>query len=611
VIVARLWRAGRGQPTVARRRMRLMSAATAVLAVALLLAAQRGDESAWLALSVQATALASGLVFGLGLYPPRALRLSWRRAEEAYLQSGTRAVLRAGTVAEVASELLPVSVRMVDGKGAALVDADGRVVASHGQAPGGGTDVGGDTGPDRWARLVVPLGEGRGELLVWTSPYTLFFGREEGDLLRSMGAVAGLALERCELLDEERAQRAALEHAQRVVEQAREEATRANTAKTEFLSRMSHELRTPLNAILGFGQLLETASLDPDDQDGVKHILKAGRHLLALIDDVLDLSRIEAGTLTISLEPVHTAELIDDTLALIQPLADSRSIRLTTDSEHCDVYVRTDRQRCRQILLNLLSNAVKYNRDGGSVDVRCARVSDDTLRLAVRDTGPGIDPVRQQQLFEPFERLGAESSGVEGTGLGLALTKQLVERLGGAIGVDPAPGQGATFWIDLPVTDPPADAEEPAARAEPAMSTTARTLLLVEDNLANLHVVEAMLRRRPTITVLPAMQGRLAIELAREHLPDLILLDLHLPDLSGRDVLYRLKADPSTRDIPVVIASADATPGRARQLRERGAFDYITKPLDLEHFLEVVDAALADRDAARQRPTVPEADRAS
>jgi signal transduction histidine kinase/CheY-like chemotaxis protein len=598
--IATLWRAGRGQPTVARRRMRLMSAATAVLALALLLAVELGDESPSVQLSVQLTALVSGAIFGLGYYPPRAVRLSWRLPEEKQLQRGTMAVLRATTAEQVASELLPPTVRVVGARGAALVDAQGRVVATYGDVPAPATDPdgAGSIGREGSRREVVPLGDGRdGELVVWMGPYAPFFAGEEIDLLRAMGAVAGMALERCELLADERSQRAATDQARHEADRAREEANRANTAKSEFWSRMSHELRTPLNAILGFGQLLELSSLDAEDSEGVGHILKAGRHLLALIDDVLDLSRIEAGMLTISLEPVETAELIGDAADLIRPLADSRSIRLTIDADGCDVYVMTDRQRCRQILLNLLSNAVKYNRDGGDVDVSCLRVTDGILRVAVRDSGPGIDPSRIDRLFEPLDRLGAESSGVEGTGLGLALTKQLVERLGGSIGVESAPGQGSTFWIDLPVTESPAGSR--ATRWHPETSTPAgdRTLLLVEDNLANLRLVEAMLRRRPGIALLPAMQGRLAIELAHEHQPDVIMLDLHLPDLSGREVLHRLRADPRTRDIPVVISSADATPARIRRLREEGAFDYVTKPLDVGRFLEVVDAALAHRDA--------------
>ena len=592
VTVVRLWRAGRGQPSVPRRSMRLMSTATAVLAVALLLAGTaRGSDS--IRAGVLFAALISGLTFGLGFAPPGWVRLAWRRVENERLQVGTMAVLRAQSVEEIADQLLPPMASIVGGNGAALVDSVGTVVAGHGKAPPAGTPL------DAWdARThgrspeIVTLDQGRGSIAVWVSPYTPFFGRDEIELLRTMAAVASLALERLDLLADERAARAVLEDARREADGAREEASRANAAKTEFLSRMSHELRTPLNAVLGFGQLLELASLSTEDREAVEHILKAGRHLLALINDVLDLSRIEAGTMAVSLEPVQAASLIEDTVPLIQPLASSRSIQVISHTSDCDAHVMTDRQRCRQILLNLLSNAVKYNRDGGQVEIDCRRVAEETLRISVRDTGPGIDPARRDRLFEPFERLGAESSGVEGTGLGLALTKQLVQRLGGTIGLATELGAGSTFWIDLPTTQPPAvtavgDRDQRPAGAQPS------TVLLVEDNLANLRLVEAMLRRRQGISVLPAMQGGLALELAHEHRPDVIVLDLHLPDLSGREILHRLKADPRTRDIPVVVASADATPGRVRQLREEGAFAYITKPLDVGQFLDVLDEALA------------------
>jgi signal transduction histidine kinase/CheY-like chemotaxis protein len=608
VPVVSLWRAGRGQPTVARRRMRLMSAATALLGIALLMALA-SRTSAPVQLSAQVIALVSGTVFALGFSPPQAVRLSWRRADEQELQASIAAVLRAESVEELIRVLLPPTVRLVGGGGGAVIDPRGRVVATHGETP---PAEGGQAPTPRSAaaRQVVPLGDRHGELVVWTSPYIPFFGRDEIDLLATMGGIATLALERTALLDDERGRRTALERAQHETERAREEAerareeaerareeaTEANQAKNAFLSRMSHELRTPLNAILGFGQLLQTSTLDDDDREGVSHIIKAGRHLLALINDVLDLSRIEAGMMTMSLEPVHTGEVIGDAVNLIQPLADSRSIRLISDPRHCDTYVITDHQRCRQSLLNLLSNAIKYNHDGGDVTIRCERSDDATLRISVRDSGPGIDPVRRARLFEPFERLGAEESGVEGTGLGLALTQQLVERMGATMGVDTAPGQGSTFWIDLPITERPAAVNAPVAAARPSQAAGDRTLLLVEDNLVNLRVVEAMLRRVPGVTVLPAMQGSLAIELAYEHRPDVIVLDLHLPDMSGRQVLQRLQADSRTHGIPVVIASADATPGRVRQLLAEGAFAYLTKPLDLGQFLDVVTAAIARRD---------------
>jgi CheY-like chemotaxis protein len=224
--------------------------------------------------------------------------------------------------------------------------------------------------------------------------------------------------------------------------------------------------------------------------------------------------------------------------------------------------------------------------------VACTHL-DDGIRVSVRDTGPGIDPGRRALLFEPFQRLGAEDSLIEGTGLGLALTRHLVERLGGSIGVESTPGVGSTFWVDLPVTDAPVAAHAPEEAPTRPAATGAHTLLLVEDNLANLRVVEAVLRRRrPNIELMPAMQGGLAVELATQHLPDLVLLDLHLPDLPGEEVLQRLRADPRTQHLPIVIASADATPGRVRQLRELGADDYLAKPYDVQQFLDVVDRAL-------------------
>lgn len=609
VTVVRLWRAGQGQPTVARRRMRLMSAATAVLAVALLLAVNPpvGEETE---VAVHLAALASGLLFALGFAPPRAVRLAWRRAEEEHLQQATTRLLRATDVESIAQELLAPTAAIVGAGGAAVLDASGEVVARVGDVP---EDIGrSDENTPRTDHedtyQAVPLGEGRGDLLVWTTSYTPFFGRDEVELLKSMAAVATLAFERCELLAEERTHRTVLEEARREAEQARSDAERAHgeaeqarreaehadQAKSDFLSRMSHELRTPLNAILGFSQLLEAADLDEDDAEAAGQILKAGQHLLALIDDVLDISRIEAGTLALSPEPVDARELIDDAVALIRPHAAERPIRLEVDHSDCDVYVTTDHQRCRQVLLNLLSNAVKYNCDEGEVRLSCDRTSDGMLRIAVADTGPGIDPARQAQLFEPFERLGAESSDVQGTGLGLALSRRLVERLGGRIGLESDPPNGSTFWIDLPVTEtPPAELEPAADYAEPA-STGVRTLLLVEDNLANLRFVEAMLERfRPNLSVLPAMQGGIAVDLATQHHPAIVLLDLHLPDIPGRHVLTRLKSDQRTRDIPVVITSAEARPSHVSQLRTEGAFDYVTKPFDVQAILSVIDAALA------------------
>ena len=601
VVVARLWRAGRGQPGVARRRMRLMAAATAVLAGTLMLAIQV-DDAPWAELVTHGLVLLSAVAFGIGSAPPRALRLSWRRTEDAQLQAAQASLVQANTAEEVAARLLPPTAAILGASAVALLDEEGRVTAREGDAPALGEHV--DPTRERDA-VAAPLGGEHGWLVAWTSAYSPFFGPEERGLFESLAAIAGLAMQRSALLAEERHRhqsaerdRREAERARADAEQARADADAANLAKSAFLSRMSHELRTPLNAVLGFGQLLELNGLDPDGRDAVDHILKAGRHLLALIDDVLDLSRIEAGTMTVSPEPVHAGELIRDSIALVRPLAEPRNIRIRLDDDPCDRYVHTDRQRCRQVLLNLLSNAVKYNHDAGTVTISCTQTDVTTLRIAVRDTGPGIDPSRQDRLFQPFDRLGAEGSAVQGTGLGLALTRQLVERLGGTIGVQSDLGDGATFWIDLPTATAPAtpDSHPPAPTATPG--DTQHQILLVEDNLANLRLVEAVLRRRPGITVLPAMQGTIALELAYQHRPSMVLLDLHLPDMSGRDVLARLKADRRTRDIPVVVASADATPRRIRQLRSDGAFAYLTKPLEVQAFLDTVNAALESTDVA-------------
>ena len=381
--------------------------------------------------------------------------------------------------------------------------------------------------------------------------------------------------------------------AAREVQAAKDEAERANRAKSEFLSRMSHELRTPMNAILGFGQLLEMRDLGAEERDHVGEIRKAGDHLLGLINEVLEISRIEAGKLAISLEPVPLHDLLAESLSLIRPLAEQRGLSLGYEEAGCEgKHVLGDLQRLKQVLLNLLSNAVKYNVEGGSVHVRCDPRPEENLRISVSDTGRGIPPDRLGQLFEPFERLGAEQEGQEGTGLGLALSKRLVEAMGGSIGVDPAQGKGSTFWIDLQEAQDPADGAEVGEAARPATkdpSRPRRTALYIEDNLSNLKLIQRILARRPEIKVIAAMRGRLGIDLAREHQPDVILLDLQLPDMSGSDVLRALKAEGATRHIPVIVISADATQSQVRDLMAEGAHAYLTKPLDIQQFLSVLD----------------------
>ncbi len=383
------------------------------------------------------------------------------------------------------------------------------------------------------------------------------------------------------------------------LEQAREVAEDANSSKTSFLSRVSHELRTPLNAVIGFGQVLELDPLEPRQRESVEQILKGGRHLLELINEVLDISRIEAGELALSPEPVHVMDVVQEAAELIQPLADQRGIEMDVDQSGLrDCYVLADRQRTRQILLNLQSNAVTYNVDAGSVRVACEPAAGRMVRIDVTDSGPGIAPELAGKLFTAFERLGAESTGVEGTGIGLSLSRQLAEAMGGRLVADTAPGQGSTFSVVLPGVDAP-DADAPTTTGDRVPTSVLPdhaeqvVVLHVEDNPVNAKLVERIASQRPEVRVVPAMQGRLGLQLARDLLPALVLLDLHLPDIGGDEVLRELKADPATASIPVVVVSADATPGRIPQLLEAGAAAYLTKPFDVQDLLDVIDDAVS------------------
>jgi PAS domain S-box-containing protein len=386
--------------------------------------------------------------------------------------------------------------------------------------------------------------------------------------------------------------------AERAAEAARADAERANHAKSDFLSRMSHELRTPLNAVIGFAQLLQLDPLKGEQRESVEQILKAGRHLLGLINEVLDIARIEAGTMTMSLEPVHLGSVIAEALSLISPLADDAGVQLIADpAEFGELYVHADQQRLKQVLINLLSNAVKYNRRGGEIRVGC-RERGERVEIAVADTGHGMTPEQLERLFEPFERLGAERTGVEGTGLGLPLSRHLTEAMGGAMTAESEPAAGTTLRIELAAAAAPLEdgaVGRPAAMDRPRPDR--RTVLYIEDNLSNLKLVERLLERVPAVRLIPAMQGQLGLELARRHQPDLILLDLHLPDLHGRDVLQALKDDPATARIPVVVLSADATPSQVERLLAAGAADYATKPIDVEWLLETVTASTRDAPA--------------
>ncbi len=388
----------------------------------------------------------------------------------------------------------------------------------------------------------------------------------------------------------------ALARAHREAQLAREVAEQANRAKSEFLSRMSHELRTPLNAILGFGQLLEMDDLPPRRREGVSHILKAGHHLLALINEVLDISRIEAGNLALSLEPVPVALAVSEVLQLMQPQATNEGIRFINEvPANSKAHFLADRQRLKQVLLNLSSNAIKYNSEDGTVLISHEEAAQPGFgRLSVRDSGWGLSPDDLQKLFTPFERLRASEMRIEGTGIGLVLCKSLIEVMGGRIGVDSTLGQGSTFWIELPMAEAPEyDAQLPLDKVQEAVPfELQKTVLYIEDNLPNLHLVEMLLEDWASVRLLTAIQGSTGLDMALQHQPDLILLDLHLPDINGDEVLRRLKARESTASIPVVIISADATPEQISRLLAAGAREYITKPIDIKRLMRLLEESI-------------------
>jgi PAS domain S-box-containing protein len=376
-------------------------------------------------------------------------------------------------------------------------------------------------------------------------------------------------------------------------------AEKANRAKTDFISGMSHELRTPLNAVLGFAQLMEsgTPPPTPSQKRNLDQIQKAGWYLLELINEILDLSLIESGKVTLSKEPVSLVEVMLECRAMIEPQAQKRGIGMTFPRFDIPYFVKADRTRVKQVLINLLFNAVKYNRPKGAVVVECTLAPAATIRISVRDTGAGLSAEQVAQLFQPFNRLGKEASAEEGTGIGLMVTKRLVELMGGSIGVDSEVGVGSVFWIELHLTAAPRLAvreAETAALVRPATpaGTPLRTLLYVEDNPANLELVEQLIARRPELRLLSAPDGNLGIEFARAYQPEVILMDINLPGISGIAALKILRADPSTAHIPIIALSANAVPHDIERALEAGFFNYLTKPIKVGQFMEALDAAL-------------------
>lgn len=374
----------------------------------------------------------------------------------------------------------------------------------------------------------------------------------------------------------------------------RAEAERASRAKSEFLSRVSHELRTPLNSILGFTQIVAKSELEERQRGNIGRVARAGRHLLELINEVLDISRIESGELRLSLEPVGVSAVVGEVIDLVGPQADAREVTVIADPSCSQAWVRADVQRIKQVLLNLVSNAVKYNREGGHVTISVAQGARDQVELVVADTGPGIVAEKLGLIFSPFERLGAEATTIEGTGLGLALAKGFVEAMGGSLTVQSTAGVGSAFTVELAAAAPPPKPERESATPDFAAGSKPRRrkVLYIEDNVSNLDLVQEVFADRPDIGLLTAVQGRLGVSLAHEHRPDVVLLDLNLPDLSGEKVLERLRGDAATAGIPVIVVTADATDGQREHVLARGATAYLTKPIDIEELLRVVDEAL-------------------
>ena len=385
---------------------------------------------------------------------------------------------------------------------------------------------------------------------------------------------------------------------------ARNEAEQANLAKSEFLSRMSHELRTPMNSILGFAQLMEMGDLIPAHKKGVIHILNSGRHLLNLINEVLDLSRIEAGMLSLFLEPVGIYPVIIEMIDMVRPLANARQIELNlANSPGAHLFVKSDRQSLRQVLLNLLNNAIKYNREGGTIVVKSETKAPNIsgvvhLRISISDTGYGISPEDISKLFKPFVRVGMGKAIAEGTGLGLALVKKLMEAMGGAIGVESVMDEGTTFWIELPLSSQPEVIQRASGLSEgdQFQESQVGTVLYIEDNSSNIELVEQiLLNGRKNIRLITNSVGLGTLEMAIQYSPELILLDLDLPDIHGSEVIKELQSDDRTKLIPIVIISADAMPSQINKLMKAGAGNYLTKPLDVMEFLKIIDMYVIEK----------------
>ncbi len=603
----RLFRLAGGLPRVQRARMRSLGIGYAILAGVLLVGvvvAGRVDNTT-ASIVLEAVALVCVPPFYLSFAPPRMLRRLWRQTEQEDLTRATHDLLLYSPDRKtLARGGLDWAVRLVGGRGGLVADGDSELLALQGMSEPEARELLADrrlrqgssaplVGPDGRTAIVehLPIQSGSGLLVVVSGSLSPAFGSDEAEWLHGYAAALAIALDRVRI-----AEMAGQTEAE--LRSARDLAEEANRAKSEFLSRMSHELRTPLTAMIGFAELLLLERLGEVQKRHVQTILKAGDHLLALINDILDIARIEEGRLTMSPEPVRVSSLVREVIELVKPMLTDREVTVTADGVPPELSVIADNQRLKQVLLNLVTNAVKYNRRGGRVDI-AASAGHHNARISVADSGPGLGEEELARLFEPFERLSAATSDVEGTGLGLTLSKSLMEAMAGRIGVESTSGKGSTFWVELPLLAGPtadgAHSTDGAASSGDAASKEARltgVVLYVEDNLSNVRLVEGIVARRPGVRLLAAMQGRIALDLARQHRPDLILMDVHIPDMDGAELLHRFAAEPATASVPVVVISADATPHQAERLLAAGAREYLTKPIRVTTLLAALDRNL-------------------
>ena len=438
----------------------------------------------------------------------------------------------------------------------------------------------------------------------------------EASDLASAARLAGIIMEREKSENELNQHRHHLEELVNTrtleLERIRMEAEEASRAKSKFLSTMSHELRTPLNAIIGFSQLLEfnpTNSLSEDQRESVEHILKSGEHLLALINEVLDLSQIEAGRLSLAIEPIQLDSVIEEAVELVQTMARNFGVNVvneTSTGSHADIYVVADHLRLKQILLNLLSNGIKYNNPGGTVNIQVFRGSNQH-QIVVRDTGIGIEDSNIVNIFNPFERLGAEGKNVEGTGIGLTITKRLVTVMNGELSAESSPGKGTAFTVALPAGEQQSIVNSDDVKSDGVLDgrTSEReetTVLYVEDNYFNIKLVQSILKLRPDVRLVIAETGKAGIELAEQELPALILMDINLPDMSGVDAFKQIQMKEATANIPVVGVSADAMIDTVIERQKEGFKDYITKPFMIDDILGIIDSCISNNNCENRYP---------